>query len=54
MSRVTAIEQSGVVGEGFQIVLLPVMSAIAKFQPYTATWSLVRSEVGGEVDVLGS
>lgn len=35
--RVTAIAQSGVVGDGFQIVLLPVIMAMAKFQPYTAT-----------------
>lgn len=43
----TAIEHSGVVGEGFQIVALPVMRAIARFQPYTATYESVLHPLGG-------
>jgi hypothetical protein len=40
MTLVVAIAVRGVVGAGFQIVLLPVMKESAKFQPCTATGKL--------------
>jgi hypothetical protein len=40
MTLVVAMAVRGVVGAGFQIVLLPVMKERAKFQPWTATGKL--------------